>query len=44
MLAADQLFGLDYLLRNDKIRPGDLVMLIGEGVGLTFSCAIVEGH
>jgi 3-oxoacyl-[acyl-carrier-protein] synthase III len=43
MLAADQLFGLDYLLRNDKIKPGDLVMLIGEGVGLTFSCAIVEG-
>jgi 3-oxoacyl-[acyl-carrier-protein] synthase III len=44
MLAADQLFGLDHLLRNDKIKPGDLVMLIGEGVGLTFSCAIVEGY
>jgi 3-oxoacyl-[acyl-carrier-protein] synthase III len=44
MLAADQLFGLDYLHRNDMIRPGDLIMLIGEGVGLTFSCAIVEGH
>ena len=44
LAAADHLFGLDYLLRNDKIKPGDLVMLIGEGVGLTFSCAIVEGH
>jgi 3-oxoacyl-[acyl-carrier-protein] synthase III len=44
MLAADQFFGLDYLLRHDQVKPGDLVMLIGEGVGLTFSCAIVEGH
>jgi 3-oxoacyl-[acyl-carrier-protein] synthase-3 len=42
--AADQLFGLDHLLRLDKLKPGDLVMLIGEGVGLTLSCATVEGH
>jgi 3-oxoacyl-[acyl-carrier-protein] synthase III len=44
LAAADHLFGLDYLLGNGKIRPGDLVMLIGEGVGLTFTCAILEGH
>lgn len=35
MAAADHLFALDYLLRNDKLKPGDLVMLIGEGVGLS---------
>ena len=40
--AADQLIGLDHLVRNGLLRTGDRVLLVGEGVGLTFSCAVLQ--
>jgi 3-oxoacyl-[acyl-carrier-protein] synthase III len=40
--AADQLIGLDHLVRAGLLRAGDRVMLVGEGVGLTFSCTVLR--
>jgi 3-oxoacyl-[acyl-carrier-protein] synthase III len=40
--AADQLIGLDHLVRGGLLRAGDRVMLVGEGMGLTYSCAVLQ--
>jgi 3-oxoacyl-[acyl-carrier-protein] synthase-3 len=40
--AADQLVGLDHLVRGGGLRPGDRICLIGVGIGFTFSAAVVE--
>jgi 3-oxoacyl-[acyl-carrier-protein] synthase III len=40
--AADQLIGLDHLLRGGLLRAGDRVMLVAEGSGLTFGCAVLQ--
>jgi 3-oxoacyl-[acyl-carrier-protein] synthase III len=40
--AADQLIALDHLVRTGLLHAGDRVMLVGEGGGLTFSCAVLQ--
>ncbi|MEU9860980.1 ketoacyl-ACP synthase III family protein [Streptomyces sp. NPDC047971] len=37
----DQLYGLDHLLKNDLLSPGDRVLVIGTGMGFTFSAAVL---
>ncbi|MFI6934004.1 ketoacyl-ACP synthase III family protein [Streptomyces sp. NPDC050287] len=37
----DQMYGLDHLLRNDLLTPGDRVLVIGTGMGFTFSAAVL---
>lgn len=39
--AADQIFALDHLLENDLLAPGDRVLVIGTGMGFTFSAAVL---
>jgi 3-oxoacyl-[acyl-carrier-protein] synthase-3 len=39
--AADQLLSLDHLRRNDLLEPGDHVVLIGTGMGFTFTAAVL---
>lgn len=36
----DQMYGLDHLLRNDLLNPGDRILVIGTGMGFTFSAAV----
>jgi 3-oxoacyl-[acyl-carrier-protein] synthase III len=38
---ADQLYGLDHLLREELLEPGARVLLIGTGMGFTFSAAVL---
>ncbi|WP_067853145.1 3-oxoacyl-ACP synthase III family protein [Nocardia shimofusensis] len=40
--AADPLLGLDLLAATDDLRPSDLIVLTGIGVGFTWGCAVVE--
>ncbi|MFJ9584782.1 ketoacyl-ACP synthase III family protein [Streptomyces acidicola] len=40
--ASDQVAGLDHLVETGAVGAGDLVMLIGVGVGISISCAIVR--
>ena len=40
--AADQVIALEQGLRQGRIRPGDLVVLAGVGVGCTWSAAAIE--
>ncbi|MGV9253711.1 ketoacyl-ACP synthase III family protein [Streptomyces sp. NPDC003697] len=37
----DQMYGLDHLLRNDLLTPGDRILVIGTGMGFTFSAAVL---
>lgn len=39
---ADQLTGLNHLIEQGKVQPGERVMLLGIGYGFFWSCAIVE--
>ncbi|REK89812.1 3-oxoacyl-ACP synthase [Streptomyces inhibens] len=39
--SVDQLLSLDHLLGNGLLRPGDRVVLIGTGMGFTFTCAVL---
>ncbi|MFF1923609.1 ketoacyl-ACP synthase III family protein [Streptomyces sp. NPDC058221] len=36
----DQMYGLDHLLRNDLLNPGDRILVLGTGMGFTFSAAV----
>ncbi|WP_218952303.1 3-oxoacyl-[acyl-carrier-protein] synthase III C-terminal domain-containing protein [Amycolatopsis anabasis] len=38
----DQLIGLVHLLARRAVQPGDLVLLVGIGVGMTWSCALLR--
>jgi 3-oxoacyl-[acyl-carrier-protein] synthase III len=38
----DQLLGLDHVIREGELRPGDKVMVIGLGMGSRFTCALLE--
>nr|WAP33722.1 Orf5 [Micromonospora sp. SCSIO 07395] len=38
--AADQIFGLHHLIESDLLHPGDRVLVIGTGMGFTFSAAV----
>jgi 3-oxoacyl-[acyl-carrier-protein] synthase-3 len=40
--AGDQAAGLNYLLENKLLAPGDLVLLIGVGVGFSFTASVLE--
>ncbi|MFD7299063.1 ketoacyl-ACP synthase III family protein [Streptomyces sp. NPDC059897] len=40
--AGDQIAGLDHLLESGALAPGDHVLMIGVGVGISISCAIVR--
>ncbi|MER6128951.1 ketoacyl-ACP synthase III family protein [Streptomyces sp. NPDC001795] len=42
MGGADQFVGLDHLLRNRSVTPGDHVLLVGVGVGHSFTIAVVQ--
>ncbi|MFF5183952.1 ketoacyl-ACP synthase III family protein [Streptomyces sp. NPDC000345] len=37
----DQMYGLDHLLRNDLLERGDRILVIGTGMGFTFSAAVL---
>ncbi|MEU1849634.1 ketoacyl-ACP synthase III family protein [Streptomyces sp. NPDC019990] len=37
----DQMYGLDHLLRNDLLNRGDRILVIGTGMGFTFSAAVL---
>ncbi len=39
---ADQLAALDHVRRNDLVRPGDQVLLLGVGAGFSWSAVLVE--
>ncbi|MCK9921115.1 ketoacyl-ACP synthase III family protein [Frankia sp. AgPm24] len=40
--ASDQVVSLDHLLSTRQVRPGDHVLMLGVGPGVTISCAVVE--
>lgn len=40
--ASDQVAGLDHLLATAAVGPGDLVMMIGVGIGVSIACAVVR--
>jgi 3-oxoacyl-[acyl-carrier-protein] synthase III len=40
--ASDQIVSLDHLLGQDLLKPGDPMLLLGVGPGVTVSCAVVE--
>jgi 3-oxoacyl-[acyl-carrier-protein] synthase-3 len=40
--ASDQIVSLDHLLSQGELKPGDRMLLLGVGPGVTISCAIVE--
>lgn len=42
MGASDQVVSLDHLLANGLLRPGDHLLMLGVGPGVTISCAVVE--
>ncbi|CAM5506875.1 3-oxoacyl-[acyl-carrier-protein] synthase 3 protein 3 [Streptomyces spiroverticillatus] len=37
----DQMYGLDHLLRNDLLKSGDRILVLGTGMGFTFSAAVL---
>jgi 3-oxoacyl-[acyl-carrier-protein] synthase-3 len=39
--AADQIYGLHHLLESDLLEPGARVLVIGTGMGFTFSAAVL---
>ncbi|MGW7528811.1 ketoacyl-ACP synthase III family protein [Streptomyces sp. NPDC054783] len=39
--SVDQLLSLDRLLRHERLNPGDRIVLIGTGMGFTFTCAVL---
>ncbi|GAA1675057.1 ketoacyl-ACP synthase III family protein [Fodinicola feengrottensis] len=39
---ADQFLGLADLLENDQVNAGDQVLLVGIGIGMAWSCAVLE--
>ncbi|MEC3976326.1 ketoacyl-ACP synthase III family protein [Amycolatopsis sp. H20-H5] len=40
--ASDQVVALDFLLRNRTVGPGDHVLLLGIGVGMTWTAVVLE--
>lgn len=40
--ASDQIVSLDHLLTSGELRPGDHMLLLGVGPGVTISCAVVR--
>jgi 3-oxoacyl-[acyl-carrier-protein] synthase-3 len=40
--ASDQFAGLHHLLSTGQLEPGDLVLTIGIGAGISLACAVVE--
>jgi 3-oxoacyl-[acyl-carrier-protein] synthase III len=38
---ADQIFGLDHLMKQDLLAPGARVLVLGTGMGFTFSAAVL---
>lgn len=40
--ASDQVVSLDHLLERGLLKPGDRMLLLGVGPGVTVSCAVVE--
>lgn len=38
--AADQIYALDHLLKEDLLDPGARVLVVGTGMGFTFSAAV----
>ncbi|MEU3464085.1 ketoacyl-ACP synthase III family protein [Streptomyces sp. NPDC006733] len=38
----DQLVGLAHLLETDAVGPGDHILMMGNGVGISLACALVE--
>ncbi|MBW4721235.1 cytochrome P450 [Saccharothrix obliqua] len=38
----DQLLGVDHLLHDDTLRPGDTIMVVGLGMGSRFTAALLE--
>lgn len=42
MGAGDQFLGLEHLVREGAVGPGDLVLIVAAGEGFSFSAAVVE--
>lgn len=40
--ASDQILALDHLVRAGKLRPGDHVLMLGSGPGVTLAAAVVQ--
>jgi 3-oxoacyl-[acyl-carrier-protein] synthase-3 len=40
--ASDQIVSLDHLVATNALRPGDHMLLLGVGPGVTISCAVVQ--
>lgn len=40
--ASDQIYALDHLLRENLLEPGARVLVIGTGMGFTFSAAVIS--
>lgn len=40
--AGDQIAGLNHLLEQQRLAPGDLVLLFGVGVGFSFTASVVQ--
>ncbi|CAL9327165.1 ketoacyl-ACP synthase III family protein [Streptomyces sp. SudanB182_2057] len=40
--ASDQVVSLNHLLERGELKPGDVMLLLGVGPGVTVSCAVVE--
>jgi 3-oxoacyl-[acyl-carrier-protein] synthase III len=38
----DQLLGLDYLLRQGELRQGDMLLVLGMGLGFRYTCLLLE--
>jgi 3-oxoacyl-[acyl-carrier-protein] synthase III len=38
----DQLLGLDYLLREGELRQGDMLLVLGMGLGFRYTCLLLE--
>ncbi|GAA1739806.1 ketoacyl-ACP synthase III family protein [Luedemannella helvata] len=42
--AADQIYGLHHLVESDRLDPGSRILLIGTGMGFTFSAAVLTAE
>ncbi|MBF6328477.1 3-oxoacyl-[acyl-carrier-protein] synthase III C-terminal domain-containing protein [Nocardia transvalensis] len=40
--SCDQLLGLDHVIREQSLRPGDSILVFGTGLGFRFTCAVLE--
>ncbi|MBF6334106.1 ketoacyl-ACP synthase III family protein [Nocardia transvalensis] len=40
--SCDQLIGLDHVIREESLRPGDTILVFGSGLGFRFTCAVLE--